>query len=85
MSAANQVGAHPRATTSQDTQYKSTLAADKENSPVASLGGGDVVRRRQSVESPEIQGLEVLKARPKVVRDVFYGNHNFLIHLFYVD
>ena len=52
-----------------------TTPGNKENIPVASLGGGDAVPqcqealRCQAIMSPEIWGLEM----PKVISDVFYG------------
>jgi hypothetical protein len=55
---------------------REALAGNKENSPVASLGGGDAVCQRraaapqhQALMSPEIPGLKM----PKRVKDVFYG------------
>jgi hypothetical protein len=62
-----------------------TPSGNKENTPIVSLGGGDVhhtaALRRQAIMSPEIQGLEM----PKVVKDVFYGKKVNFMHYLYVN
>jgi hypothetical protein len=64
-------------------QDRTTIPRNKENSPAASLGGGDVVQQHcadalhhQAIMSPEIVGLEV----PKTIKDVFYGSL-FVLHI----
>jgi hypothetical protein len=54
---------------------RQTTPSNKENTPVASLSGGDALC--QAIQSPEIAGL---KMKPKVVRNVFYSKKvNFTI------
>jgi len=76
MSTPSQLGGHTQLPTWQGIPDQQTSPNNKENSPVASLGGGNVVQQRQAalhhqaIMSPEIVGLEV----PKVIDDVFYSN-----------
>jgi hypothetical protein len=77
MSTPNRLGTRSSFFTQQGIPGQQTTPGNKENSPVASLSGGDTVQQRraaalhrQAIMSPEIQGLEV----PKTINDVFYGS-----------
>ena len=67
MSISSQLGVGSSLTTWQGIPHQETAAADKENYPVASLSGGDVVEPGSVFMQSEIQDFEIPGPKPKAL------------------
>lgn len=68
MSTSSQLGVGSHLTTWQGIPHQEARAANKENSPVASLGGGDAVQPGSALMLSEIRGLEIPGLKPLTAR-----------------